>query len=211
MVIIVTSDLSSNIRNQTFMLDGGLFEPLMSETALSLDPKSKSDHECTRYCLLTLTNLAVNTANQSMIVKYGLETLASFSKHRDIKCRQHAVFCVGNLCSNVDNLEQIMGSGALRTLITYAFPGSDASANVQFQAVAALRGIATHPVLRVQIVREGALEPLIMSAKSNSIEVQRETAAAFCNLAMTEENKVVMARGGVLPCLVALAMSGDGT
>jgi hypothetical protein len=45
-------------------------------------------------------------------------------------------------------------------------------------------------VLRVQIVREGALEPLIMSARNPSIEVQREAAAALCNLAMSEENKV---------------------
>jgi 5-methyltetrahydrofolate--homocysteine methyltransferase len=61
----------------------------------------------------------------------------------------------------------------------------------------------------VQIVREGALEPLIMSAKSNSIEVQREAAAAMCNCALAEENKVVMARGGSVPALVSLAMSGD--
>jgi hypothetical protein len=203
------TDLSSNIRNQSFMLSGGLFEPLMHETTLSLDPKSKSDHECTRYCLLTLTNLAVNPANQGMIMKFGLDTLAQFSKHRDIKCRQHAVFCIGNLCASADNLEPIMGSGCLRTLITYAFPSSDSSSNVQFQAVAALRGIATHPILRVQIVREGALEPLIMSAKNPSIEVQRETAAALCNLAMSETNKREMASGGVLPALVGLAMSGD--
>jgi hypothetical protein len=191
------------------MLNGGLFEPLMHETTLSLDPKSKSDHECTRYCLLTLTNLAVNPVNQPIIMKYGLETLAQFSKHRDIKCRQHAVFCIGNLCSSQENLEPIISSGTLRTLITYAFPSSDASSNVQFQAVAALRGIATHQILRVQIVREGALEPLIMSANNPSIEVQRETAAALCNLAMSEENKVKMASGGVLPALISLAMSGD--
>ncbi len=191
------------------MLDNGLFEPLLHETQLSLDPKSKSDHECTRYCLLTLTNLAVNPDNHSMLMKYALATLAEFSKHRDIKCRQHAVFCIGNLCSNTDNLEQIMSSGILRTLITYAFPSSDSSSNVQFQAVAALRGLATHPILRVQIVREGALEPLIMGTKSNSIEVQRESAAAICNLAMSEENKVALARGGVLPVLINLAMSAD--
>ena len=48
-----------------------------------------------------------------------------------------------------------------------------------------------------------------MSAKSNSIEVQREAAAALCNCALAEENKVVMARGGSVPALVSLAMSGD--
>lgn len=203
-------NLSSNIRNQGFMLNGGLFEPLLHETQLSLDPKSKSDHECTRYCLLTLANLSVNPINQKNIMKYALDTLSQFSKHRDVKCRQHAVFCLGNLCSNADNLEEIMSSGVLRTLITYAFPSSDSSNNVQFQAVAALRGLATHPILRVQIVREGALEPLIMATKSASIEVQREAAAAICNLAISEENKVILARSGVLGVLVSMA-TGAGS
>lgn len=88
-------DLSSNVRNQAFMLNSGLFDPLLHETKLSLDPKSKSDHECTRYCLLALANLAVNPVNQKMIIKSGLQTLSDFSKHRDVKCRQHAVFCLG--------------------------------------------------------------------------------------------------------------------
>lgn len=209
MAAMAICNLSSNIRNQIFMLEAGLFDPLIHETALSLDPKSKSDHETTRYNLLTLTNLAVNAPNHSMIIRKALETLTEFSKHRDIKCRQHAVFCIGNLCSNADNLEQIMASGSLRTIITYAFPSTDVSSNVQFQSVAALRGLATNPIIRVQLVREGALEPLIMSTKSNSIEVQREAAATLCNLAMSEENKVTMARSGVLACLVSLALSGD--
>ena len=202
-------NLSSNIRNQGFLLEGGLFDPLIHETKMALDPKSRSDFECTRYCLLILSNLAVNVHNHPLLMKYALEPLADFSKHRDIKCRQHAVFCLGNLCSNIDNLQQVLGSGSLRTIITYAFPSSDVSANVQFQAVAALRGMSTHPVLRVQIVREGALEPIILAAKSNSIEVQREAAACMCNMALAEENKIVMARGGALPALIALSMSGD--
>jgi hypothetical protein len=69
--------------------------------------------------------------------------------------------------------------------------------------------MATHSVLRVQIVREGALEPLILAARAPSIEVQRETAAALCNMALAEENKVIMARGGALPAIISLAMSGD--
>lgn len=72
-----------------------------------------------------------------------------------------------------------------------------------------MRGIATHPVLRIQLVRDGALEPLIMCANSQSIEVQREAAATMCNIALAEENKVILARGGALPALISLAMSGD--
>ena len=44
-----------------------------------------------------------------------------------------------------------MRCGALRTLIAYAFPSTDAETNVQIQGVAALRGIATHRALRMQV------------------------------------------------------------
>ena len=50
---------------------------------------------------------------------------------------------------------------------------------------------------------------MILAAKSNSIEVQREAAAAMCNISLAEENKIIMARGGALPALIALSMSGD--
>jgi hypothetical protein len=202
-------NLSSNMKNQSFMLSGGLFDPLINETTLALDPKARSDNESVRYNLLTLSNLAVNIVNHPLLMKYALETLTNYSKHRDIKCRQHAIFCLANLCSNPDNLEAVVKGGSLRTIITYAFPSTDSSTNVQFQAVAALRGMSTHPVLRVQIVREGALEPLIMSCSSPSIEVQREAAATMCNIALAEENKVIMARGGALPALIGLLMSND--
>jgi HEAT repeat protein len=210
MAAMALCNLSSNIRNQSYMLSEGLFDPLLHETKLSLDPKSKSDHECTRYCLLTLANLAVNPVNQKHIMKYALPTLSAYSKHRDIKCRHHAVFCLGNLCSNLDNLEDIVSSGVLKTLVSFSFESHDKSTNVQFQAVAALRGLATHPILRVQILRENALEPLIMASRSPSIEVQREAAAAICNLAISEENKVILARGGALPILIALAGGSSG-
>jgi Armadillo/beta-catenin-like repeat len=209
MAAMALCNLSSNVRNQPKLLKSGILEPVIAETRAALDPKSRSDHETIRYCLLILANLSVTSENHTAVMSQCLDTLAGYSKHRDIKARQHAVFALGNLCANVDNVEAIVKSGALKTLITYAFPSTDTSTNVQFQAVAALRGIATHPSLRMQIVREGGLEPLALAAKSTSIEVQRETAATLANLALAEENKVAMARSGVLPALVALCDSGD--
>jgi hypothetical protein len=55
---------------------------------------------------------------------------------------------------------------------------------VQFQAVAALRGLSMQSHIRLQIVRAGALEPLILAAGSDSVEVQREVAATLANLTM---------------------------
>lgn len=172
------------------MLQAGLLEPIVAETRNALDPKSKNDHETIRYCLLVIANLSVSRENHPRIMSQCLETLTGFSKHQDIKARQHAVFVLGNLCANHDNIQAVVVSGALKTLITYAFPSMDTSINVQFQAIAALRGISTHQTLRMQVVREGGLEPLVLAARSDSIEVQRETAATLANLALAEENKV---------------------
>lgn len=178
-----------------------------------------------------------------------------------------------------------MAEGCVKALVTYAFPSQDASVNVQFQAVAGLRGLASHATIRVQLMREKVLVPLMMLATARAsdasglldnltspgdgagragtvvasplaknknkkggasdaavaasasggdsggsgaltvissspssaasptssssgftvdAEVQREVAAALCNLAVSEENKVEMVASGVVPALIAL-------
>lgn len=195
------------------MLQAGLLEPIFTVTRNAFDPKARNDHETIRYCLLVVANLSVSRENHPKIMAQCLENLAGFSKHQDVKARQHAIFALGNLCANPDNIESIMLSGALKTLVTYAFPSTSTSTNVQFQAIAALRGISTHQTMRMQVVREGGLEPLVLAAKSDSIEVQRETAATLANLALAEENKVRHAResGPVLePGLSSEGLTGVG-
>lgn len=193
--LVLHAPTTQQVKNQPKMLKAGLLEPITAETRNALDNKSKCDHETIRYCLLAIANLAVSRENHGVIMSQCLETLAGFSKHQDIKARQHAVFALGNICANPDNLEAVVLSGALKTLITYAFPSTDTSVNVQFQAIAALRGISTHQMLRMQVVRDGGLEPLVLAAKCDSVEVQRETAATLANLALAEENKVSVRRG----------------
>jgi hypothetical protein len=46
----------------------------------------------------------------------------------------------------------VVKAGALRTIITYAFPSTDTSANVQFQAVAALRGLGDKRIFTLQFI-----------------------------------------------------------
>lgn len=192
---------NEQVKNQPKMLKAGLLEPVVAETRNALDPKSKNDHETIRYCLLVIANLSVSWENHGMILSQCLETLTSFSKHRDIKARHHAVFALGNICANPENIEAVVVGGALKTLITYAFPSTDTSMNVQFQAIAALRGISTHQTFRMQVVREGGLEALVLAAKSDSVEIQRETAATLANLALAEENKVFRISYSRMICL----------
>jgi hypothetical protein len=130
---LISVDLSTNVRDHSVMMSGGIFEVLLVEITQALDPKSRADYECTRYCLLVLANLAVSPANHPFLMKQALSVLFQYSKHRDIKCRQHALYCIANLCSSKDNVEEVVATGCLRTIITYAFPSSDSSANIQFQ------------------------------------------------------------------------------
>ncbi|CAN0573418.1 unnamed protein product, partial [Ectocarpus sp. 12 AP-2014] len=98
MAAMALCNLSSNVKNQPKMLKAGLLEPITAETRNALDNKSKCDHETIRYCLLAIANLAVSRENHGVIMSQCLETLAGFSKHQDIKARQHAVFALGNIC-----------------------------------------------------------------------------------------------------------------
>jgi hypothetical protein len=118
------------------------------------------------------------------------------------------VLAIGNLCANPANLEEIVAAGCVPTLATYAYPSRDSSVNVQFQAAAGLRGLASHDTLRVELLHQNILEPLMLAATAPATgehkpgvvydeldatvdpEVQREVAAALCNLALAEENKV---------------------
>jgi len=145
----------------------------------------------------------------------NIEILIKFTKDGDIKCRHHAVYTIGNLCSNKVNLRRLVDSGCMKILISFSFPSQTGeSSNAQFQAIAGLRGLATNSEYRKKIVVDGGLEPLILSASlencDTDIEVKREAAAVFCNLALSVENKAVMSRSGVISALVKLLKLNDG-
>eukprot|EP00614_Pseudopedinella_elastica_P029151 CAMPEP_0172633936 /NCGR_PEP_ID=MMETSP1068-20121228/191954_1 /TAXON_ID=35684 /ORGANISM="Pseudopedinella elastica, Strain CCMP716" /LENGTH=251 /DNA_ID=CAMNT_0013445757 /DNA_START=15 /DNA_END=767 /DNA_ORIENTATION=+ len=184
------ANLSSNLATQGVMLAEGLLEPVQRLSIASLDPKNMVDAETVRYCLLTIANLAVLPANHPRMLyeppldkdtvdngpKSILAALAGFAGHGDIKCRQNAVLAIGNLCSNPSNHVAIMELGCAATLATYAYPSTDATdnagINVQFQAVAGLRGLASHPTIRVQLMRDNVMEPLMLAATATSAQAK---------------------------------------
>ncbi|KAG6974314.1 hypothetical protein JG688_00003126 [Phytophthora aleatoria] len=206
MAAMALCNLGTNVNNQPKLLTQGVLPPVLARIEEALDPRSLADNDVIRYCLLVLANLAVSPSTHEQLLDKALTFLAGYAKHRDVKCRQFAIFAVGNLCSNPNNIERIVAANCLQPIISFAFPGD---ANVQFQAIAGLRGLSVNQAVRQQVVRLGALEPLILAASSESIEVQREVAATLSNLSLSEENKITMARGGCLPALIALASSRD--
>ena len=137
-----------------------------------------------------------------------------FSGHRDIRCRYHSLFTLSNLCSNPEHHQAIVNAGALSILISFSFPPAvKDSTNAQFQAISGIRGLATDRTLRVKIIDGGVLEPLVIAAtglnKNNDIEVQRESAAALCNLALDDSKKLEMSQSGVISAMLKLCSLTD--
>ena len=147
-------------------------------------------------------------------MNFFLETLTRFTKHRDIKCRQYSVLAVGNLCSNYKNFDRLVKVGCVQILISFSFPSaSDFSTSVRTQAIAGLRGLATPAVYRLLIMKDSVIEFLILAVASsrnrNCIDLQREAAATFRNLALGYENGFSMFQNDVLPTLFELSLSDD--
>ena len=153
-----------------------MLDPIVHVAQVGLDPKSNTDFETVRYCLLVFGQPRL--AHKSRIAFVGSSRYSGgYCKHRDVKCRQHAVFVIGNLCANPANLEAIVNGGCLKPLCLLLFQAIQMS-NSRRSPRCVFVGDQN---IRMSIVRAGALEPLILAANSESVEVQRETAATLCS------------------------------
>ena len=66
-----------------------------------------------------------------------------------------------------------------------------------------------NPDNRIMAIENGVLIPLATAGRSTDLEIQRETAACVCNLALSDENKLPIAQSDVLTPIVSLAQSPD--
>ena len=76
------------------MVKKDVLDPVVTLARKALDPKAQGDAEVERYAMLLISNLAVAAENNSIIVKQCLETVLGFSRSRDVKCRQSAIFAL---------------------------------------------------------------------------------------------------------------------
>ena len=137
-----------------------------------------------------------------------------FTRHCDVKCRQHAILALGNLCANPLHAKRLIDIKCMEALVSFSFPPTtEDSINAQFQAVAGLHGLSKQVDLRVRLLREGALEPLILGVRGNNrfsdTEVQREAAATLSNLALAKANRILIVKSGALPALLNLVKKAD--
>lgn len=141
--------------------------------------------------------------------------MVKFTNHRDIKCRQNAIITLGNLCFDKNYVKGLSSNGILKAMISFAFPPVETdTTNAQFQAIAALRGLAINDEVRLRLVQLGCCAPLILAAgdeciQTMDIEVRREAAAALFNLALSEDNSILMAQSGIVSALSSLMRVDD--
>ncbi|CCI42216.1 unnamed protein product [Albugo candida] len=179
---------------------------LLSTLKEGLSSHSMQDHEVIEHCLLTISNLSASTITHREIMESALDLLIAYTKQGDIKCRHYAIFALGNLCFNTENVDRLVQAHVVKIMITYMFPGE---LQVQIQAVAAIRALCVSETVRLQTVSEGVLEPLNLSVCSNSTDLKREAAAAFVTLTHSEEIKVKMTKEGCVTLLLSLMTCND--
>jgi hypothetical protein len=46
----------------------------------------------------------------------------NFTRHRDVKCRQHAILALGNLCANPSHVKQLLETKCTYALVSFSFP-----------------------------------------------------------------------------------------
>ena len=195
-----------------------LLETLLNVVKSASDYKRQSAVDTIRFVLLVIANVFAGGRDEgNRFRRMILKDVIELSRSRDIKCRHHSSFAISNVCSDIKTASVIVKSNGVKILVSLAFPDTDdpGSTNVQVQAIAGIRGLALTEKCRIEIVRCGALEPLILAATANStaegfdIDVQREAAAALSNLALTSSMKLSMCKLGVIPALLTLASSKD--
>ncbi len=157
--------------------------------------------------------------------------MAAVATSGDVETRRCASFALNNLAANPKNHVVFERLGILRPLVQLAMD-EDTDTQLQAgwllgwavatlvwvsthhlfvglllfcQAVVAIRRLALNSKNRSRLAGEGVFAALLKLSSSASVEVQRETTAAFRNLSLSERNKVEIVNTGCLSALVNAA------
>jgi uncharacterized protein YejL (UPF0352 family) len=144
MAAMCLANLATNVKHQTLVCRA--LEPILTLAKRALTPKSDSDAETERYALLAIANISCKNDNHLAVLTTALDTVIGFSKSRDVRCRQHAIFVLGNLASNKDNLELLVSHGCIPPIISFAFPGT---ADVQVNLACFLNRCDFQPIFSI--------------------------------------------------------------
>ena len=102
----------------------------------------------------------------------------------------------------------------LPMVISWSFPTDvDTNRISHFQAIAGLRGLATHDIFRSRIIEERGLEPLFFTLSTNKAEIapksQKEASICFFNLTCASLKNYSIIKSGILEILSSVLSSDE--
>lgn len=196
------ANCASAVFTRVQIVEDGVLEPM-----INFIQDDDADMIVRQYNAMGLGNLAAEPDNHDEIVKLdGITALVTLLKASDVESGRYAAFALSNLAANANHREQIMQAGAVPGLVALACCCEDF--NVQRQALSCVRGLCITPAYRVQVVRDGFLDPLVLMARTDDTNLLREVAAAFNCLSCMEENKMEMVDRAVAN-IISMMMCGD--
>lgn len=164
------------------------------------------DDETQDCAFMCLSNLAAAESNHGPLMKQG--AFKAFVNYSSLHAPQHestsSTFAIANLTSS-EILPQIGRGGGIRPLVALA---RSENLHSRCLVLSSLRRLAFVRENRDRLVAEGIIDTLTDACKIAEPEIQRETASCFCNLSLSINHRVAIARLAMAE-LVALAQSDD--
>lgn len=216
MAYMMMTNVAASTETHDYLARVNIMSAIMNYLQNALIPKHKDSDETISYALLLIANLWANKDNHNMISKKSTDLVIQYTKHRDVRCRQNAVICLGNLCSQPNaTIRRWIITEVPQIFISFAYsPSHTETYYAQFQAIGGIRGLAFHHDLRCMLVQQGCCEPLVLTLtrdrdKTTRIALCREVSAAIFNLTLSSSTYLLLVQSGIVSGLSSLIEHRD--
>ncbi|KAL9191141.1 hypothetical protein ACHAXT_000847 [Thalassiosira profunda] len=170
------------------------------------------DEETQECALLCLSNLAANEGNHAPLMKQGaFKAFVQASRGNNGQALSHVKelsrFALANMCSGPEHLTQLGKGGCIKALVALSDASED-NLHARCLALASLRRLAIVRENRDRLIAAGVLDALKKCFQTEQSEVLREVASCACNLSLSPNHRLDIARATTSE-LVALTNNGD--
>ena len=141
---------------------------------------------------------------QLKLVCIGFKALFHLMKSPHFNTQKQAASALRDLAANSDYKLKCAEEGGIVAMITLARQLESA---LQALAMAGLRHLSSNEVLKIPIIEERALRPVLHNAAFNDMDIHLQAAGLLANLSELLANQVVMVEEGSCITLVNLAFS----
>jgi len=153
--------------------------------------------------------MCANTENHDALIQEDVLTpLASALDVDDLETRFNACFATNKLSMN-ENIITMIGEHDCEIIPPLVRLVGDPDVPSRTQAISTLRRLSLDQMNRQQIIVSGAMDLLADACGEENLETQREIAACICSLALSAENKVLIAKSKMLEPVLSLGQSPD--